>query len=85
MLDLPPRAELWQSSGASQLVYLAHDRTLGRDVAIKFLSPGRLPDTDARHALLREARAAAALDHPYLCAIYEAAETDDGRAFIVMQ
>ena len=66
-------------------VYLAHDRTLDRDVAIKFLSPGKLPDTDARGALLREARAAAALDHPFICAVYEAAETDDGRAFIVMQ
>ena len=66
-------------------VYLAHDRTLDRDVAIKFLSPGKLPDADARHALLREARAAAALDHPYICGVYEAAETDDGRASIVMQ
>ena len=66
-------------------VYLARDSTLERDVAIKFLNPGKLPGGDARRALLREARAAAALDHPYICGIYEAAETDDGRAFIVMQ
>lgn len=66
-------------------VYLAHDSTLDRDVAIKFLSPGKLPDAEARRALLREARAAAALDHPFICAVYEAAETDDHRAFVVMQ
>lgn len=66
-------------------VYLAHDLTLGRDVAIKFLTPGKLPDADARRALLREARAAAGLDHPYICTVYEAVETADSRAFIVMQ
>lgn len=66
-------------------VYLARDCVLERDVAIKFLNPGKLPGGDARRALLREARAAAALDHPFICGIYEAAEADDGRAFIVMQ
>ncbi|HET7696601.1 MAG TPA: protein kinase [Vicinamibacterales bacterium] len=66
-------------------VYLAHDRTLDRDVAIKFLNPDKLGGDSARRALLREARAAAALDHPFICGIHEAAETDDGRAFIVMQ
>ena len=66
-------------------VYLAHDQTLDRDVAIKFVNPGKLAGGDARRALLREARAAAALDHPFICGVHEAAETDDGRAFIVMQ
>jgi tetratricopeptide (TPR) repeat protein/predicted Ser/Thr protein kinase len=66
-------------------VYLAHDRTLDRDVAIKFLNPAKLPGGNARRALLREARAAAALDHPFICGVHEAAETEDGRAFIVMQ
>jgi tetratricopeptide (TPR) repeat protein len=66
-------------------VYLAHDRTLNRDVAIKFLHPDKLRGGSAQRALLREARAAAALDHPFICGIHEAAETDDGRAFIVMQ
>jgi tetratricopeptide (TPR) repeat protein/predicted Ser/Thr protein kinase len=66
-------------------VYLAHDRTLNRDVAIKFVTPERLADPAARHALLREARAAAALDHPYICTVHEVGETADGRGFIVMQ
>jgi tetratricopeptide (TPR) repeat protein/tRNA A-37 threonylcarbamoyl transferase component Bud32 len=66
-------------------VYLAHDHTLGRDVAIKFLNPDKVGHADARRGLLREARAAAALDHPYICTVYEAGETADGRGFIVMQ
>lgn len=66
-------------------VYLAHDRTLARDVAIKFVNPDKIADASARRALLREARAAAALDHPYICTVYETGETPDGRGFIVMQ
>jgi len=64
-------------------VYLAHDDTLDRDVAIKFLTDP-LQDGAPRR-LLREARASAALDHPGICAVYEAGEGPDGRAFIVMQ
>ena len=66
-------------------VYLAHDRVLGRDVAIKFVSTEKVADAAARRALLREARAAAGLDHPGICTVHEAGETADGRAFIVMQ
>ena len=66
-------------------VYLAADLTLGRDVAIKFVASEKLGDPDARRRLLKEARAAAALDHPYICAVHEIGETADGRAYIVMQ
>jgi tetratricopeptide (TPR) repeat protein len=66
-------------------VYLARDLTLKRDVAIKFVSADRVADPGARRALLHEARAAAALDHPNICTVFEAAETPDGRGFIVMQ
>ena len=66
-------------------VYLATDLTLGREVAIKFVAPERLGDPEARRRLLKEARAAAALDHPGICAVHEIGETADGRAFIVMQ
>jgi serine/threonine-protein kinase len=66
-------------------VYLAQDLTLGRDVAIKFVAPEKLADADARRRLLREARAAAALDHPGICTVYETGETADGRSYIVMQ
>ncbi|HSP62506.1 MAG TPA: protein kinase, partial [Pyrinomonadaceae bacterium] len=52
--------------------------------AIKFLSESLLVDEQARSRLVREARAAARLDHPNICSIYEVSE-DDGRGFIVMQ
>ena len=66
-------------------VYLAHDTDLERDVAIKFVSSQKLASPDARSRLYREAKAAASLDHPGICPVYEAGETPDGRAFIVMQ
>jgi tetratricopeptide (TPR) repeat protein/predicted Ser/Thr protein kinase len=66
-------------------VYLARDLKLERDVAIKLL-PADGPDhDDTRKRLLHEAQAAAALDHPHICSVHEVGETDDGRAFIVMQ
>ena len=58
-------------------VYLAHDQSLERDVAIKFVAPEKLADPDARGRLLREARAAAALDHPGICTVYETGEAAD--------
>src|SRR3989449_8817494 len=65
-------------------VYLAEDTQLGRRVAIKLLQPETLSDEQARRRLVREAQAAAKLDHPNICAIYEVGE-EDGRSFIVMQ
>src|SRR2546427_4608260 len=65
-------------------VYLAQDTKLDRKVAIKFLPESLVADEQARKRLVREARAAARLDHPNICAIYEVSE-DDGRSFIVMQ
>ncbi len=65
-------------------VYLAHDATLDRRVAIKFLPQDMQKDEVARARLLREAKAAAALDHPFICKIYEAGEVK-GAAYIVME
>src|SRR5262245_50910152 len=65
-------------------VYLAEDTRLDRKVAIKFLLPELVGDDKAKRRLLHEARAAAKLDHPNICAIHEVAE-ESGRSFIVMQ
>src|SRR5262245_30639333 len=65
-------------------VYLAEDLKLERKVAIKFLPSALRADEQARKRLLREARAAAALDHPNICTIYEVGD-EAGRSFIVMQ
>jgi tetratricopeptide (TPR) repeat protein/predicted Ser/Thr protein kinase len=65
-------------------VYLAHDASLNRKVAIKFLPETVQKDALAKARFLREAKAAAALDHPFICKIYEAGEID-GTAYIVME
>ena len=71
-------------AGGMGEVYLAQDTKLDRKVAIKVQPPDSVTDGKARKRLIREARAAAKLDHPGICAIHEVNE-EDGRVFIVMQ
>lgn len=71
-------------AGGMGRVFLAHDEVLGRSVALKLLPDELQSDPEARERLLREARAAAWLAHPNVCAIHAIAE-DAGRFFIVMQ
>ena len=70
--------------GAQGLVYQAYDTRLLRPVVLKMLRASEAPSEGQPDRLLREARLASAIDHPNVCAIYEAAESEDG-AFIVMQ
>jgi serine/threonine protein kinase/tetratricopeptide (TPR) repeat protein len=58
-------------------VFLALDTHLNRKVALKFLKNGRSGDLAARRGLLREARSAALLDHPFICKIYDAVDSDE--------
>lgn len=55
-------------------VHLAHDPRLSRRVALKFLPASLAADPVSRERLRREAAAAAALDHPFLCKLYELAD-----------
>lgn len=64
-------------------VYLAEDTKLRRQVAIKFLPADSVANEQAKTRLMREAQAAAKLDHPNICTVHEVAE-EDGYTFIVM-
>src|SRR5438552_13098989 len=65
-------------------VFLAQDTKLGRKVAIKMLPAKSIGDALAKKRLLREARAAATLDHPNICSIHEV-NKDGACLYIVMQ
>lgn len=77
-------------SGAMGQVYLAHDDSLDRSIAIKVMHPSRASDPVARHRFICESRATAAVEHPHVVTIYQVGEIDAGGAghglpYIVMQ
>ena len=65
-------------------VYRARDPRLERFVAIKLLPTALAADGHARERLRREAMAVAALDHPYICKLFELGEDGDA-LFLVME
>jgi non-specific serine/threonine protein kinase len=66
------------------VVYLARDRRLEREVALKLLPPELDNDAAARERFLGEARTLAALNHPNIATIYSL-EDSGGRHFLTME
>ena len=75
-----------QSQGCAPLLYptKAEDTKLRRTVALKFPSINRLASEEEKARFVREAQAAATLNHPNICTIYEIDEAD-GHTFIAME
>ena len=53
------------------VVYKGEDTRLGRTVALKFLAPHLTSDDQTRKRFVREARAAASLDHPNIATVFD--------------
>jgi serine/threonine protein kinase len=70
--------------GGMGAVYRAYDQTLSRFVAIKVMQRSLADDKQFAQNFLREARAAAALNHPHVAQIYSCG-TEKGQLYIVME
>lgn len=78
------RIESLLGRGGMAVVYRAQDTRLGRNVALKLLSPELMESEQFRLRFIRESRLAASLDHPNIVPIYEAGEAD-GLLYIAMR
>jgi eukaryotic-like serine/threonine-protein kinase len=64
-------------------VYSARDKELNREVAMKFLSPHKLGSSGLVEQLIKEARAASALNHPGIVTVYEVIRSEDSLAIVM--
>ncbi len=66
-------------------VYEAQNVDIGKRVAVKVLNPELTHSTVVIERFLREARAAASVNSPYICDVYDAGKLEDGRPFLVLE
>lgn len=66
-------------------VFRAHDESLRRDIAVKFIRPQRAGEPNSRERFLMEGEITGRLDHPGVVPVYGLGESFDGRAFLAMR
>jgi serine/threonine-protein kinase len=71
--------------GGMARVYLAHDNVLDRDVALKVMREYYADDEGFVERFRREAKHAAALNHPDIVQVYDQGHTEDGTYYIAME
>ena len=71
--------------GGMAAVYLAHDESLDRNVAIKVMLPTIAQDDQLRRRFEREARTTARLDHPHIVPVYTTGSLPTGEPYIALQ
>jgi Tol biopolymer transport system component len=71
-------------AGGMGEIYRAHDSRLGRDVAIKVLSPHLAATPEVRARFEREARTISQLNHPHICTLFDVGR-EDGTDYLVME
>ncbi|WP_437714908.1 protein kinase [Sorangium sp. So ce448] len=78
------RVDRQLAEGGMGVIWAATHLADGERVALKLLRPGTAEDASTRRRLVREARAAAAVDHPNVPSIHDVLELDNGTPFLVM-
>ncbi|MEP6783629.1 MAG: protein kinase [Acidobacteriota bacterium] len=71
-------------AGGMGVVWLAEDTRLNRKVALKMVRSADADTTDGRQRLMREARAAAALNHPHIATVHDVLDVD-GQVIVVFE
>jgi len=71
-------------AGGMGVVWLAEDTRLNRKVALKMVRSADADTTEGRQRLMREARAAASLNHPHIAAVHDVLDVD-GEVIVVLE
>lgn len=75
----------WIGNGGMGSVYRAVQESLGREVALKIISPALAAEPTFAARFEREARSLARLSHPNIVTIHDSGTTPDGRMFLAME
>jgi eukaryotic-like serine/threonine-protein kinase len=85
VLDGKYRLDAFLSHGGMGAVYRATHVMLGKTIAVKLINPDLVTSPEIVRRFQREARAATALNHPNIVAVYDLGQTTDGTLYIAME